>query len=143
MVALEAVHASNALITSTLPAGLVAVFVGATSGIGEATLKAFVSVAVRPRVHIIARSSTKGARIVAECQELCPEGHFDLIEADCSLMRDTDAAATRILAKETVLNLLCMSQGDPAFDRARAYPLLCHRAAATLTPAASQPRRKA
>ena len=38
MVSLEAIRESNARITSELPAGVVAVFFGATSGIGETTL---------------------------------------------------------------------------------------------------------
>jgi hypothetical protein len=41
MVSLTAVQASNSCIASSLPLGLVAIFVGATSGIGEYTLKQF------------------------------------------------------------------------------------------------------
>lgn len=56
MVSLDDVQFSNARIASTLPPGLVAVFVGATNGIGETTLKQFAKHARQPRVYFVGRS---------------------------------------------------------------------------------------
>jgi NADP-dependent 3-hydroxy acid dehydrogenase YdfG len=60
MVSLSDIQSSNSRIASTLPRGLVAVFVGATSGIGETTLKQFAKHAHQPRVYFIGRSQEAG-----------------------------------------------------------------------------------
>lgn len=74
MVALSLVQSSNTLISSTLPRNLVAVFVGATSGIGEATLKQFTKHSCQPRAYFVGRSQDAGDRIVAYCKALNSEG---------------------------------------------------------------------
>lgn len=56
MVSLADVLASNARISGSLPPDLVAIFAGATQGIGAATLKVFVKYAVTPRIYLMARS---------------------------------------------------------------------------------------
>jgi hypothetical protein len=48
MVSLEDVHLSNARVASILPAHLVCVFVGATSGIGEYSLKTLLNMQISP-----------------------------------------------------------------------------------------------
>ncbi|KAK3950546.1 hypothetical protein QBC32DRAFT_371856 [Pseudoneurospora amorphoporcata] len=73
MVTLEQIQTSNAHIMSSLPSGLVAVFVGATRGIGEATLKQFVRYAVAPRVYFVGRDRTDGERVGAELANINPE----------------------------------------------------------------------
>jgi hypothetical protein len=50
MVELDKIRSSNQKLATTLPSDLVAVFVGATNGIGEHTIKAFVKYTVKPRV---------------------------------------------------------------------------------------------
>jgi hypothetical protein len=49
MVALSVVELSNSPISTTLPAKMVAVFVGATGGIGEYAMKAFAQKPPNPR----------------------------------------------------------------------------------------------
>lgn len=117
MVSLSTVIASNALILTTLPVGLVAIFVGGTSGIGEATLKKFAKHAQKPRVYIIGRSQEAADRILAECKEINPEGEFIFLKVDVSLIRNVDEVCEDLKKKETVINLLFLSQGVPLFDR--------------------------
>ncbi|OAA68485.1 NAD(P)-binding domain protein [Niveomyces insectorum RCEF 264] len=124
MVALSVVRASNALIGTALPPGLVAVFVGGTSGIGEVSVKAFAKYANRPRVYIVGRSQTAADRIVAECKSLSPLGEFHFIKADVSLIRKVDELCAELKAKEQALNLLFLSAGAPSLDRAQHLHLL-------------------
>ncbi|KAK4542453.1 hypothetical protein LTR36_006705 [Oleoguttula mirabilis] len=111
MVSFQAVQTSNAAIPTALPPGLVAVFVGATSGIGEYTLKAFAKHAIQPRVYFIGRSQASADRITKECKALNPEGEFVFLKVDVSLMKNVDDVCRVIKTKEDVINLLVLSQG--------------------------------
>jgi NADP-dependent 3-hydroxy acid dehydrogenase YdfG len=117
MVSLSDVHSSNALISSTLPAGLVAVFVGATSGIGEATLKKFVKYSYQPRAYFVGRSQDDADRIIAECKALNETGEYIFIKADVSLICVVDEVCEDIKVKEKTLNLLFLSAGVASIDR--------------------------
>ncbi|KAK8053326.1 hypothetical protein PG996_012627 [Apiospora saccharicola] len=59
MVSFEAIRASNAQISTALLPGLVAVFVGATSGIGETTLKQLAKRAPQPRIYFSAAAEPR------------------------------------------------------------------------------------
>ena len=111
MVSLTAVQSSNARITSSLPPGLVAVFVGATNGIGETSLKQFAKHTRQPRVYFIGRSQEAGDRIAAECKALNADGQYTFIKADVSLLCVVDDVCKGIKSKEKAINLLFMSQG--------------------------------
>lgn len=117
MVTLSHVQSSNSLISSTLPPHLVAVFVGATSGIGEATLKQFAKHASRPRAYFVGRSQDAGDRIAAECKALNVEGEYIFVKADVSLIRVVDEVCDGIKAKEKAVNILFLSAGVPTLDR--------------------------
>jgi NADP-dependent 3-hydroxy acid dehydrogenase YdfG len=117
MVSLSDVHSSNSLISSSLPPSLVAIFVGATSGIGEITLKKFAQYSRQPRAYFIGRSQDAADRIVAECNALNPAGEYIFIKADVSLIRVVDKVCKDIKAKEKVLNILFLSAGVPSMDR--------------------------
>lgn len=110
MVSLTDIQSSNAQIATTLP-GLVAVFVGATNGIGETSLREFARHARQPRVYFIGRSQEAGDRIAAECQQLNPEGTFTFIKADVSLLRVVDDVCHQILNKEKSINILFLTCG--------------------------------
>ena len=112
MVSLTAVHSSNSLIASSLPSHLVGVFVGATSGIGEATLKSFAKSARQPRLYFVGRSQAAGDRIAAECKAFNPEGEYVYIKADISLIRVVDDVCREIKSKEKAINILFLSQGS-------------------------------
>jgi short-subunit dehydrogenase len=88
MVSLPEVQSSNSRIATTLPPGLVAVFVGATNGIGETTLKQFAKHTRQPRVYFVGRSQEAGDRIAAECNALNSNGRYVFIKADTSLIQE-------------------------------------------------------
>ncbi|KAG2420681.1 hypothetical protein HFD88_000295 [Aspergillus terreus] len=117
MLSLTEIQLSNAQASSTLPPGLVALFVGATSGIGAATLKAFATYTRRPRAYFVGRSQEAADRIIAECAALNPEGEYIFIPADVSLIRVVDEVCAKIRAQETHLNILFLSAGVPSLDR--------------------------
>src|ERR1700733_14471143 len=100
MVALPEVQSSNSRIASALPPGLVAVFVGGTSGIGETTLKQFAKHTRRPRVYFVGRSQKAGDRIAAECTALNSEGQYIFIKADTSLIHTVDDTCRDVKSKE-------------------------------------------
>ncbi|KAK9387282.1 retinol dehydrogenase 14 [Lipomyces mesembrius] len=105
------IRSSNSKIATALRPGLVAVFAGATSGIGETSLKQFAKNAVRPRIYFIGRSKESGSRIRAELQKLNPEGEYIYKSVDVSLLRSVDNACREIKDKEAAINLLFLSTG--------------------------------
>jgi short-subunit dehydrogenase len=115
MVGLEAVRKSNALIATQLPAKLVAVFVGATAGIGEGTIKQFARLANAPCIYFVGRSETKGNRITDELKTINPSGEYVYIAADISLIRNVDDVCRQIKDREAFINLLFMSCGSLVF----------------------------
>lgn len=117
MTTLSQVKSSNLRIASTLPPKLVAIFVGATSGIGETTLKQFAKHSLQPRAYFIGRSQDAGDRITAECKALNPQGEYIFVKADVSLMRVVDEVCEDIKAKEKAVNILFLSAGLPSMDR--------------------------
>ncbi|KAL1861177.1 hypothetical protein Plec18170_001692 [Paecilomyces lecythidis] len=112
MAALQHAKVSNERIASELPTGLVAVFVGGTSGVGEYTVKAFARYASKPRVYLVGRSQEAASRIVAECQRLNPGGYFEFIRADIGALKSVDDVSRQLCAKESAVNILFQSQGS-------------------------------
>lgn len=117
MVTLSQVQSSNSLISSTFPPGIVAVFIGATSGIGEATIKQFAKHCRQPRAYFVGRSQDAGDRIAAECKALNAEGDYIFVKADVSLIHVVDEVCEDIKAKEKAINILFLSAGVPSMDR--------------------------
>lgn len=132
MVTLSHVQSSNSQISSTLPPNLVAVFVGATSGIGETTLKQFAKHTIQPRVYFVGRSQDAGDRIVAECKALNPKGEYTFVKADVSLIRVVDEVCEEIKAKEKAINILFLSAGLPSMGRQGIDPQVAYKAKAKL-----------
>jgi len=115
MVSLSVVQTSNAALKTSLPAGLVAVFAGATAGIGEACLREFARCTSKPRIYFIGRSPESGSRLMTELKTLNPDGEYIFIKSDTSLLRNVDMVCRDIKAKETAINLLYLSQGSLNF----------------------------
>ncbi len=90
MVSPDILESSNDSIKAALQPGLVAIFVGATNGVGETTVRQFARHAVQPRVYIVGRSQEAGERITAECKELNPEGTFVFVLRETQLTRNVD-----------------------------------------------------
>ena len=108
---LATVAASNSKAVTELPAGLVAVFSGCTSGIGEAALKGFVKSTTKPRVYFVGRSEEAGARITQELKQSNEQGEYTFLSADLSSIKNVDELCNKIAAKEKYINVLFMSQG--------------------------------
>ncbi|RDW72850.1 hypothetical protein BP6252_06757 [Coleophoma cylindrospora] len=118
MVSLSIIRSSNSHISALAP-GLVAIFVGATSGIGEITLKKFAEYAQQPRIYFIGRSQDAADRITAECKVTNPAGEYIFLRRDVSLINSVDEVCDEIMAKEKVVNLLFLSVGVPSLDRSQ------------------------
>lgn len=117
MVSLKDIEASNSRLGEAGEGqGLVAVFLGATSGIGKATLHEFAQHATKPRVYIVARNAAAVAAQVDELRQLNPGGQFIVIEKNVSLLADANAVAATVLEKESKVDLLFLSVGFFSFD---------------------------
>lgn len=112
MVSLNDILESNARITTLLPKGTVAVFAGATTGIGETTLKTFVKYAAEPRIYLLARSVASAERVIAECRQNNNGGTYNVIKVDLSSVKETNEACEEIKAKEKHVNLVVLSAGE-------------------------------
>ncbi|OKL62948.1 hypothetical protein UA08_01764 [Talaromyces atroroseus] len=115
MVDLQAVIRSNTSL-SRVNGPHVALFVGATSGIGLGILKEFTRSSANPRVYIVARNAAVAASIVDELRRLNSSAIFEIIEKDVSLIKDAEKVAEYVKAKESSLDLLCMSVGFFSLD---------------------------
>ncbi|CAG9988150.1 unnamed protein product [Clonostachys byssicola] len=114
---LTSVTSSNSQISATFPHGLVAVFVGGTSGVGEYTVKAFAKYSINSRVYIVGRSQESADRIIQECSRVSSGSTFQFIQADVSALRGVDSVCDKIKNKETAINLLFLSQGSMGFNK--------------------------
>lgn len=112
MVAIQAVRQSNeALKLSPNASGLVAVFVGATSGIGMGTLKAFAKYANAPKAYILGRSKKAAKPLLDELEALNPEGKFEFLEKEVSLIKNVDEACDYIKSQEKKVDIVFLSPG--------------------------------
>ncbi|TVY86666.1 Oxidoreductase [Lachnellula willkommii] len=118
MVSLSVVQASNSKIATTFGPGSVAVFVGATSGIGETSLKQFARHSRAPRIYFIGRSQEAGDRIIGELEALNKQGTYIFVKADVSLIKVVDDVCRDIKSKERAINLLFLTQGSLHFHTA-------------------------
>lgn len=125
MVALDAVKASNATVAKQLPAGLVAVFVGGTSGIGEFSLKGLAKYAVKPTIYIVGRNVEAAARIIAECRTLNPDGEYFFIQKSLGLLRDAEELCEELKNKLHYINILCLSVGEADLRLEGTSGLIC------------------
>ncbi|PVH85772.1 putative short-chain dehydrogenases/reductase [Cadophora sp. DSE1049] len=110
MVKLNNIRISNRSLQE-LPPGLVAVFVGATSGIGLATLKQFARNTNGARAYIIGRSREKVSHIIDALKCINPMGTFVFVEGQFSLIKEVDRISEQINKLEDHIDILCMSPG--------------------------------
>lgn len=115
MVSMKEVRVSNDSIRNET-AGLKALFVGATAGIGASAVKQFALHAKAATVYLAGRSHAKATPLLDELKSLNPQATFNFIEADISLLKGVDRVCDEILAKEQKLDLLWLSQGLLSFS---------------------------
>ncbi|CVL06778.1 uncharacterized protein FMAN_11874 [Fusarium mangiferae] len=97
------------------PQSFVAVFVGATRGIGLATLKVLIRTLPNPRFYVIGRSKARCAGELALLSEYNPNATIQFVEAEASLIKGIDDACEGIMKLEKRVDLLFMSPGSLAF----------------------------
>ncbi|KAL3468944.1 hypothetical protein BJX99DRAFT_242446 [Aspergillus californicus] len=110
MVNLQNIRAHNATLNSIGP-GLVAVFVGGTSGIALSTALAFARNTVAPRIYLVGRSQSAADNAIASMKSINPEAQATFLQADITLLRNVDTVCAEIAEREKKLNLLLMTAG--------------------------------
>jgi len=115
MVNLKTIRLSNQSL-QTLAPGIVAVFAGATSGIGLATLKQFAKYVNAPKAFIIGRNKEKGSQIVDDLKIINSSGTYVFIQGEFSLIKEVDRISAEIKKHvaeeekgENHVDILCMS----------------------------------
>ncbi|TVY81536.1 Oxidoreductase andH, partial [Lachnellula suecica] len=117
MVNIKVIRASNNTFqNSNASSNLVAVFVGATSGIGMGALKAFTIHANAPSIHIIGRSKHAAQSLLDELSASNPQAKLNFIETEISLMKNVDGACEEIKAREKKVDVLVLSPGYLTFE---------------------------
>jgi NADP-dependent 3-hydroxy acid dehydrogenase YdfG len=125
MIPLSTIQASNSSIGSSIfPSNPVAVFTGATSGIGEATLKEFVKNCdqkAKPRCYLIGRNAEAASQTITECQALNPSAEVIFLKYDLSLIFEVDKLCEELKQRENTVNLLFISHGSVSIDKSRKF----------------------
>ncbi|BCR98071.1 uncharacterized protein AKAW2_31390A [Aspergillus luchuensis] len=94
-----------------LGSGLVAVFVGGTSGIGLSTAREFTRYATAPHIYLIGRNEAQASEIISELRAVNQSATVDFIKSDISLLKNVDTTCREIAQKESQVNLLFLSAG--------------------------------
>jgi NADP-dependent 3-hydroxy acid dehydrogenase YdfG len=115
MVDLKGVRHSNQSLAALQPS-IVAVFAGATAGIGLGTLTQFTKHTNAPVVFIVGRSEEKGREIVDRLKNINPKGTFHFIQAQFSLLREVDRVSVEIKKLTTHVDILYLSTGYLTFE---------------------------
>jgi NADP-dependent 3-hydroxy acid dehydrogenase YdfG len=114
MVNIKEIRSSNARLKDQ-PAGLIAVFAGATSGCGKGALEAFARYANAPTAYIIGRSKSASTPLLEKLASLNPQGTFNFIETEISLIRNVDKVCDEIKSKEKKIDFMSLSPGYLTF----------------------------
>ncbi|KAM0325930.1 hypothetical protein ACHAQA_007235 [Verticillium albo-atrum] len=106
----DAIRAANARLNpSTSPQ--TCLFLGATSGIGLATLSALLATDIPTKVYVVGRSpALHGPRLQA-LREASPHAELILLDAEIARLADARRVCTEILARETRLDALFLAAG--------------------------------
>ncbi|KAJ1714140.1 hypothetical protein NYO67_3696 [Aspergillus flavus] len=112
MVSLREIRAHNAGLRDAWAGHRhVSLFVGATKGIGLATIMELIQRIDEPTVYIVCRSTAQFALRIAELQRLNRRAKLVALYGQISLLSEVDRICNLVLRKETQLDLLFMSPG--------------------------------
>ena len=126
MVALDTVRQANAALTKR--ESLTAVFVGATTGIGEYSARALTNSYGQGgkglRIYIVGRNERAAEAIISDLRQVSKSGHFQFVRANsAALLKDVDRVSAEIIKAEEAasqtpkIDLLVMTQGYLTFAR--------------------------
>ena len=118
MVQPDAIAERNRRFASGDHEGLVCVFMGATSGIGLATLRRLLTMVRSSTFYVLGRDPSRYASELAGLRELAPSSKINFIEVQVSIISDIDAASEQIKSAEEKVDILCMSPGGMPFQGA-------------------------
>ncbi|KAI0180527.1 hypothetical protein GGR52DRAFT_248193 [Hypoxylon sp. FL1284] len=110
MVSKAAILAANEGFARQSHSGCVAVFAGATNGIGEYTLSRMVTLLEGSTLYVLGRSFANISQRVRE-NAAARNNKIVFVEAQVSRIADVDSACDMIIEKESKVDYLCMSQG--------------------------------
>nr|WNS47934.1 FunD [Talaromyces coalescens] len=111
MVALSDVVAHNNCLRQR-PSGLIALFVGATSGIGLSTLRTLAERLPGSRLYVVGRSKERFASELSRLERLNDCTEIIFIEAEIALLKNTNKIVKFLSNRESKLDLLYMSPGS-------------------------------
>ena len=116
MVSYKEIQAANALINDET-APRVAVFVGGTSGIGKATLKALVSTGASTRIYLVGRKSSEERMqlFIQELHAINPKAEVIWTEGEVGLLAESKRICEVIKSKESRVDLLFLTAGYAPF----------------------------
>ena len=114
MVNIKNVRISNASLKEKSP-GMVALFVGGTSGVGKGTLEQLARYTDEPKVYIVGRSRSAASPLLEELKTINPNGTFTFMETEISLIKNVDKICSEIKEKEQKLDLIVLSTGFLTF----------------------------
>ncbi|KAG7121186.1 hypothetical protein VDGD_02653 [Verticillium dahliae] len=112
MVAIKQIRACNGQLNDeTVPR--TAVFVGATSGIGKATLQSLVNIGSPVRAYIVGRASTESAMkpFLDELRASNPKADLIYVPGEVSLLAEVKRISLDIKSREPTVDLLFLSAG--------------------------------
>ncbi|KAH8598704.1 hypothetical protein B0O99DRAFT_613990 [Bisporella sp. PMI_857] len=113
MVALSTISGANVDYAKAHPdnTGTIAVFAGATGGIGLGTIEALAKILPGATFYVLGRSASKFSPQEARLKTLNPTLKIVFVEAQVGSIQDIDRATKEISEKESKVDLLYMSQG--------------------------------
>ncbi len=89
-----------------------AVFVGATQGIGLSSLEQYAATTIAPRIYIVGRNESVGARIIEDLKtKYNKDGRYVFLKGEVSLLKSVDEVCKEVKRREEKLDLLFMSPG--------------------------------
>lgn len=110
MTSLATLSASNTQLTgTTLPR--VAVFVGATAGIGQATLTQYVKKGYPLRAYVVGRNEESFKPVLNELRASNKAAELIFLEGQISLLAETKRLTDEILRREKHIDMLFLSAG--------------------------------
>ena len=122
MVEASSIIQANAQFAREQHAGVVCVFVGATSGIGAGTLEKMISMFQAPTFYVLGRSEKRFSTQLSKLQTSNPSAKVIFLECEFALLSDVDAVSKRITDSETKVDYLYMSPGLIPLNGAQCTP---------------------